>query len=395
LFSFSQPGGVPSLFYNIASSLKNADIPFRLISKRDSEVYRLFSNLGIKFEFIDYDNISKKIINNKFSQNDIIIITWWEPKLLLFKTINPKLFFWNVYPDTLFNSNRIRGNLVFHRKNIKLLKKMLLKKGLFFMDDAPLDWMRNYKLKEFHNDLYLPIPIKIYFNQYHFDNLANEPIRITYISRSENWKLYPLIKIINDICQINEKYKVTINIISDNILKVKLFFKINAKFKMKSNIILNFYENIPNDKIHEFLINNSDINIGMGTACLEGAKVGIPTLLINPSNSLIGENFKYIWLYNTHNFNLGRFYNTQQKYAGCLLSEVIEKSFSNNDYLINKSIKCYSYVSTFHNIDLIMPKVIDNLNNSLLRVNDIIHKVIRYSALYFIKTKLKQRLKDN
>ena|GEM_PF-3048159 len=387
-FSFKELGGVPSLFFNLASELQQKDIPFRLICYNKSAIHKLFATLEKPFFFIDYNELSSKKIKNLLNADDILIITWWEPKLPLFKIVNPKILFWNVYPDTLLYSNQVRGKIILHYRNQQLIKGMLKKNGLIFMDDSPADWLVQYSGIKIDTEFFVPIPIMIYdFLYSRIFKPENDTLRVSYIARAEIWKLYSLLKIIDDISKSKIKSKISLTVITDNIQKVKSFLSVNEN--SEKSMECNFYENIPTENLHEFLLKNSDINIGMGVSCLDSAKVGIPTLLIDPSKHSIKQNYRYKWIYETEGYNLGRFYNQDKRYSGYTLNEIINNIVESKDYLNNEALKCYQYANRFHNSKVIINKFLDKVFKSEVRISDILKNNYRYSTVYKWKNFIK------
>ena len=138
------------LFYNLAKELEIQKIPFKLISNRESEIYSLFNLIREDFNFIEYKILNKKNISRNVNSADTLVITYWDPLLYILKKINPKILFWNVYPDTLLKSNAIRDNFILHYKNVKLINYLKSNKGLVLMDNSPQAWLLNYKNINFY-----------------------------------------------------------------------------------------------------------------------------------------------------------------------------------------------------------------------------------------------------
>lgn len=386
LFSFKQVGGVPILFYNIAKGLSQRKIDFSLISYKDSAIFKLFNSSFGRLNFIDYENVNRINVVNWIHRNDVIVITWWEPKLEIFSVVNPKIFFWNVFPDTLKYSNNVFRGVLLKNKTKKLIEKMMELKGLVFMDDAPFVWFDEFKINKNHK-LLLSIPVDIGENLYLNRNLDNATFRLTYIGRSEIWKIFPLKKIIDDLTSIREpKKRIVLNVVSDNVSHVRSM--LGSIENKNEKFCVNYFENIPNFQIGEFLLNNSDLNIGMGTTLLEASKIGIPSLVIDPSYSPILENYRYRWLYEITNYNLGSFYDKDKNYTGYSLSEIIN-SFNDKEFILNKSNECYEYVKENHNGAKIIDRFILFTNRTKLRINVILSKVFLYTKIYKIKKRLR------
>ena len=387
LFSFKQVGGVPTLFFNLADYFNKINIPFCLISSEKSAIYTMFKEKYFDCLYLNYDTLSTDIIAKEISDKDTIIATYWDQKLPLFSNINPKLIFWNVFPTSIYDSNVIWGRIYMHFRNKRLLKTMLENGGLYFMDDTPLEWMQKYGYYNIPEQLLLQIPVQPINYLYQTKNIENDKLAITYIGRAEIWKLFPLIKIIEDLSNIKHSFK--LNIISDDISKTKKFIRLNSK--IANNIEFTYSENVANNIIDKHLLSYSDLNIGMGTACIEGAKVGIPSLLIDASYIRMSNNYKYIWIYETKHYKLGTFYNSTTEYNGINMSDIIEKIYMVKNYLQTESNACYSYVNEFHNINTVGQKTTNAIDNCQLHVNDVTNKVFLYSKVFRLKNYVKSK----
>jgi len=349
----------------------------------------MFKNYFTSFNFIDFERIDKEFVNKRINKDDVLVITWWDPKLEVFSEVNPKLLFWNVSPDALMSSNNVFKGFLLKRRTKKLIEIMMNLRGLLLMDDAPFKWFDEFKIKMDYEFL-LPIPIDIGENLYLNRNYDSTKLRITYIGRAEMWKMIPLQKIIDDLLSIREPQKrIVINVVSDDSLIVKS--RLEGMGLKNDNLCINYFENIPNYQMGEFLLNNSDLNIGMGTALLESAKIGIPSLLIDPSYSPILGNYRYRWLHEIANCNLGSLYDKDKQYKGYFLSDIIA-SYNNKAFLLKKSIECYEYVKKHHDVTTVVENFIKSVKLTELKFKDIYSNVFIYSRMYQLKKEFKKYL---
>ena len=60
--------------------------------------------------------------------------------------------------------------------------------------------------------------------------------------------------------------------------------------------------------LSNFLVDNIDLNISMGTAALESSVLGIPTILVDASHNIYPNSYKYRWLYECKYYDLGKKY---------------------------------------------------------------------------------------
>ena len=134
---------------------------------------------------------------------------------------------------------------------------------------------------------------------------------------------------------------------------------------------LNIFENIPLAKLGKFLVNNSDVHFGMGTTGLDGAKMGIPTVLIDFSYKPFPKNYGYRWLFETKNYCLGNdieasYFVNDGKYG---MKEILPTAFDKNlQYQL--STLCYEYVSSEHDIAKNAQLLVDMSSRSTFRLKD-------------------------
>ncbi|WP_171313614.1 hypothetical protein, partial [Vibrio splendidus] len=176
------------------------------------------------------------------------------------------------------------------RKFEKIKNKFKNRKGnLFFMDGAT-EKASSYILEQSKNGCdgeYLQIPANILHSQKEvaliklkerLKNKCDKNYNFAYLGRVEDFKYPPLKSLLIELDLILD-YKVTFTIIGggrnlNNILELEL-----------NNIVLVSKNKLNLEESTRFLSNNIDLLFAMGTSALDGAALGIPVVLLNPSNS--------------------------------------------------------------------------------------------------------------
>ncbi len=395
-FSYNSLGGVPVLFKNIARGLHARQVEFGLIANETSAISQLFQREfpSIRKFFLDRDSESESILAF-FCKNDLFVVSFWEPDLISFRMCNPKIFFWNVFPNTLLNSNLRHGRWVCHKSNILLINKLLNSNSLILMDDSPLVKLTSYRKKLTKEFVYLPIPVTVNINTFLPKAVGithtNRIVNISYITRFETWKLFPLVRIICDLVNIQLNFKVALKIITNDIIETESFLNQNINFDFRSALSIDFLDGMEGEKLDNFLKQEIHLNIGMGTSCLESAKFGIPTLLINPSYSLIHQDKVYIELHKTKNYNLGTFeYLNHNTYIS--LVQFFEAYYPSAEKLTLLSRNTFDYVSYHHNLNIIVEKFEYLAKIAEIHISEIEHHIYEYSGYYRFYKILKSSL---
>jgi len=380
-FGYRQTGGVPRLYLNLATELSCRNIHFKLICLTNSKILESFYSQNIDFEFIDMEKLNNTNEEKSIDKDDTLIVTYFDPKLYLLKKTNPKLFFWNVFPDYLLDCNKAFGKIHLKKRDKKLINTMHRKKALAFMDDAPIELFKS-QLNLDLNPFLLPLPFIIpeKKNEAHVKKEPFNEIRISYIGRAEIWKVNPFIKVLNDLSSLKlDKKIVEIKVVTDNI---EYFKQLLTQYISDKTPKIKFYENLTFNELKNLLENEIEINISMGYACLESAILGIPTILLDPSYSLLPEEYKYKWLFQTQNYKLGSLisHNNNPNKDGFTLSDLINKHFNTPKYLETIGEKCKDYVTANHSSSKITDRFLEQIKISNLRFIDIKSNVWRYSS---------------
>jgi len=369
------PGGFQSLILNLAKELNKKGEKIKLFSKSESYVYIQLVKNNLCFEYIDLDNVEKKNIYKFVNNNDVFIITNYLFDLKYLVKANPKIVFWNIFPSTLITFNNFKR---YHSKflNKKIIKCLLESNALFFMDNNGVVEIENHYSFKIPQPIYIPIPIEYIKNKYLDRVQNNAQFNITYIGRAVIWKIHPLLKIINDLKSISN-IKLIIITDSKNMLQEYVSTK-------NINFTIDYYENFNRKELCEFLSKNCDLNIGMGTSCLESSTLGIPSLLIDASYVPIPDDYKYKWIFENENYSLGSILNkTTLVYGGYTLNDVVNKLIGSLEYREVISSQCYNYTRENHSIETVLNKLLFDINKSHLKLKNIYNYFIKSYRLYY------------
>ena len=311
---------------------------------------------------------------------------------------NTRLFFWNLHADNLipvliplpYLRNIQFRNFVFYRllsflfynslvKRLKFFTEFAVqKKALYFMDLPNLEktskflFIDNFIISEF-----LPVPA-VMSNTLKSDYLQEiRELKFTWIGRLCDFKSHILIYTIKKLSKISfeKKIKFRYFIVGDGPFKQKIigldvnheWFNIEIIGKLKPQ------------ELDLFLLENTDILTGMGTSALEGAKLGIPTILLDISYYDLKGDYKYRWIHDTKNYDLGHEITQKDlEVDNQSLINMIDEALNNYR---NISAKALDYFVQNHEIKHVAKKFIEKVNLSELRFSEIDSKIINKSIL--------------
>lgn len=358
-------GGYTTLIITLIRELHNIGKEVVLLNYKNGLVARELRAEGIELSVVDREKLNKDNADTFFYPSDIFIIPQFYKFFNALMDVNPRIIYYDIN-DHITNISHYK-KIQFPFLGKWFIKKLLSKKSLVFMDDTGVNNLRN----EFHinveQPLFLPISVPPEkSNQYLItkDSILNE-INVSYISRSVDWKMYPLKKILDDASHINQSLR--FHILVDNKELFKRFIDISI-YRTKG-LSVEVYENIAPSQISKFLINHSDIYFGMGTTVLNAGALGIPTILMDYSFKSFPDNYRYNWLTKSQNFSLGRNIDKFSLSDGESLSTIFNqiKNFQKREEL---SKDVFHYVSSNHFAPNLIPSLVQYCDKSSFRLKD-------------------------
>jgi hypothetical protein len=131
--------------------------------------------------------------------------------------------------------------------------------------------------------------------------------------------------------------------------------------------------------LDEYLVKNIDVLAAMGISALEGAKFGIPTILLDVSYGPIDGDYVFKWLYESSSYGLGDMIDESHFSKGNLsLDRIISQV--RNDYA-TISDRTYEYFNRNHSISSVCEKFIDSINEATFTYSDISPKLLRKTKM--------------
>ncbi len=379
-------GGVQNLIVNISNELASASKEVIIFANEESYVFQKTDKLSPYIKLINTSKTPIKDWEKYISSEDILIITNFTSNLLPFQKVNPFVFFWSVLPMVFDKANDL---IVLNLKNKtrKLIDLLCKNNSLAFMDRSCLEAVQNDFKVNISPVRFIPIPVvNIKFDRQGLKNKCNT--NFSYIGRSDVvWKIYPVLRILEDLSNIKFSAPIDFTIITNN--KVPFEIEIN-KINLK-NINIHYKLNLSGVDLDYYLFNNISLSFAMGTSALESAKLGIPTVLVNPSMKRINNFYSYNWIFNTIDYSLGQFIEKKTGTDNGLSMSKIINDFINNYKKLSNA--CIEYVISNHNIKF-STNIFENFSLlSSLKLNDFCLFVTRQTRFFQLARELFKSLK--
>jgi glutaredoxin-related protein len=384
-FTYKDIGGVQALIFNLMKELFDNNIRTKLIYHNNSWLTEELDRNCIDYEFFNIEEIKTQKLDKFIHNDDILVTTILFMELVYFRKINPSFLLWNVASFT-FEFNNDIFKLIRRLTRKELIKKMIRKNGLVFMDNEGVQFIEKMFGIEF-GPRFLPVPISICSDNKFIQrrNIHKENIDITYLGRAVELKVNPVLKVIKDIYNCNpESKQIVLHIITDDIDRFRRIMN-----NPVSGFVINFYSGLSGSELRQFLAETSDLHIAMGTSCLEGSSLGIPSILVDASHKEFPGNYLYRWIFENDNFCLGKILEDSVKFTvGRPISEILSYYDENkSEELAGISKLCYEYTQKNHSLKNITREFYNSCMNSKLKIRDVLNTDLSHYLMAMVKNK--------
>ena len=347
-YQYKGIGGVGQLIVNVTLELNRRGLKCKAYCSKESFEYRRLADLSADFIHIDSDKVGIDEFKPYLDADDVIVLTHVFNTQLLenIKELNNRVIFYSVHPQVFFNYNRWMDRLCNQKKHaIELVDLLYRNHALYIMDGPNLKALTDCGWHPESVD-WLPVPVNNYTGE-SSKFLQAQPLHITYLGRgNEDYKIYPLIKVLQDLNQSDTDCR--LSIITDT---NERFIELIKELVPGNRIAVDYLSNLQGEALDAYLLEQSSLHIAMGTSALEGAKMGIPSILIDWSEEEFPSNYRYRWLYECDDYCLGaQIINGELPYDnGTTLADKI-KEISTLQGFKAVSDSCREYVEKNHSI---------------------------------------------
>lgn len=401
-------GGVPLLFLRLAHAIAEkyqhkcilVDYPDGYMATRAN------SNL---VDILHYDDDKQTLI----SGNAIVLfqsMTPWSIFPGLSISDDVRVLFWNCHPLNLAvllpglrNFSAAASGIMFNFSQLVLrsyrarlrefVRHLMVNNGLVFMDhENVVSTEMNIGLKV-ENPVYIPIPALNYHARQQPVRVANENsiIHLCWVGRIVDFKYFILKRMLDDISRLTDissrLFKITIVGDGSHLHQLKIHSSRIANYE------ITFVRHLEESELNEFLVKDVDILFAMGTSALEGAKLGVPTILLDLAYTDVPETYVYRWLFQRDGSTLGE---TLRDFSsdGCSYRslDLLIAEFLQEEQVISQ--KTYSYFVKNHSMEVAVGKLLSALDNSTclwgrLRLSGLVNRGLIYPLFNRVKRFIK------
>lgn len=316
-FPHRDVGGVPLLFMRLAGDLAARGYEVSLVDYRDGFMAaRLPAGVG----FLEYRDDGKAEI-----PPDALLVlqamTPWSifPGLRIPRSA--RLLFWNCHPFNLvptlpglrraMQARPAFGRLIlqtllraYRNFMVRFVTLLQSKRSLVFMDTPNVENTRRYLGLEISNPVLLPVPVAGRPGiPRPAPDFAGRGLRLAWIGRLVDFKFNILAHAIAELGRAQAALNVPIAM---TVVGAGQYLnRLRRRAADTGNVAVTFIDQVAPEDLDEFLAARADILLAMGTSALEGAKLGIPTLLLDVAYRPVPAGYVFRWLDKSRGYSLG------------------------------------------------------------------------------------------
>ena len=305
-------GGAERIIINLTVELSK-QVPVLVVAFKSGVIVQELQRVGANYQLVEPNDPS---LPTKVQKDDLLLDFGTFREHCALATVNPRFLLWRIFPG-LQCASRLASFLC----RLTFLRLDALD-SLFFMDNE-CHSTASKELRHAFTKRILPVPIPIGERHYIAKPLS-ERINITYIGRGGRiWKITPLKKLAQDLSQV-----------AGQLFHLHVFTDTNELFArelqpfLSSALQVSYHYGYTGEKLSQKLLELGDLHYSMGTACLEGAALGIPTILADASYEDFPEEYRYRWLFEDPENYAGNFVKADQLKPGHNAVELLQMSAS-------------------------------------------------------------------
>lgn len=416
-FPYYEVSGVPVLFSRLALYLREQyRVDVAVIDYPTGYMAKTLVGTGV--EIIPF--LADQPLN--LNASDCLVLQSVHPYSMHKEIIphaNTKIVFWNLHPynwvqllplplikakqlkDTMFSASIMRYCFPAQRKQLATTAQDMNKKSsLFFMDGENKQVTQTVLGLSFGETDYLPVPCDAINENRKLSSMdhsvvstgedeSSGGVRFAWVGRVCDFKVYILKRAIFDAERhcVNNKVDATFHVVGEG----DELHQLNSVEGSLTRVKLIFHGNITGSgNLNDFLLRDVDIMFAMGTAALESSKLGIPTVLLDPSYSEVPKGYQYRWLHNTEDFTLGEMVNDSSirpdiDSLSVLVSELAV------DYK-RLSTAAYTYCQDNHFMPVVANKFLAKISKSSYQYKDFSIDVLTRPTVFRLYLWLREHL---
>lgn len=394
-FPYREISGVPMLFLRMADFLAsrrgmNACVVdyrdgymARALRERGSPVrVRIFED-GVPFEIgpetvLVLQSILPYTLRPELRIDpDTRIVFWTLYHLNLVQTIIPTPFFRHIQARYILFHRLFMNTLMLplKRRMQEHVSAMNARRSLFFMDGSTLQYTEERLEIRIEKPLFVPLPCDDVPRNLKAPRKPGEsrPLSVCWVGRLSDFKTPILLYTVRRLSDLARRKSIAIrfHIIGDgpDEALVRGLNVDHDHFRLTREGV------IAGEDLDSFLLDRIDVLAAMGTSALEGAKLGVPTVLLDASYGAVNGDYRFRWLFESRDFGLADLMDATHFARGNdSLERVIGAALGDYSAL---SARTHEYCFRNHSISSVCDRFLASLEQATFRYRDFSPEILR------------------
>lgn len=260
-----------------------------------------------------------------------------------------------------------------------LLRSLVEKKSVLFMDGATLRSTCQRLELEIDRPIYVPVPCEVPATKSRFSptQRSREEISFSWVGRLADFKTHILVHTIRRLSEYAAK---TRTLIAMHIIgagpQADMIDRLRVDHEWFRTIRLGV---LADRSLDDYLLEHVDVLAAMGTSALEGAKLGVPTILLDPCYGPVSKDYRFRWLFESSEFGLGELGRVSRFERNNGSLETLISSIRSEYQEISE--KTYRYCEQNHSIESVAEKFVSALHEASFRCGDFRPEILRKSII--------------
>lgn len=232
-----------------------------------------------------------------------------------------------------------------YRQMRAALLVLIASNSIAFMDvtclNTTLAW---YRLPALAQPTYLPVPLSGLADELPTYRPPGHQLNMVWVGRLVDFKIYPLLHVIRQLAGSPERHRVCLHIVGagdrESVVRQAL---------RDYELTYVWHGEMQPEPLRAFLREHADLVVGMGTSALEGASLGLPTLVVDAAYQPFPDTYRFRWLYQNEGYCLGFMLKAGESGlpGGMDMNTVLAEVFSRGQF---HAKTCWDYFRANHDL---------------------------------------------
>lgn len=372
---FRTIGGVEQLVVSLSREMREQHLPHKVLAPKGGVVWDLLAGELPPDRLLDVTPAfgkgprppdAREWRRQALAPNDLLLLPNPQDALRL-RFPNPRVLWWNVFPETLALGRTRLVRLINLPLKAHLLRYLIRNNSVCFMDETGVRWLTRVFRVSIPHPLFLPLPVRAEGPNRYLDKPFPPPDRVTLTSvgRAVDWKVLPFAHFLNQASALLPIE--TVHVFTDDAGKFRRLLSGRCAFPSER---LSFHEGVYDNALKSQIASLGDLHFAMGTSALDGAGVGVPTVLLDAFNDLsLTHLARYRWVHEARAQPLGELMTPENPVSrGRPLAELIPEWQADPRRLSQLG---YAYVRDEHGLAPICRRLVELAFNAAGRLRRI------------------------